>query len=517
MEDNIFIGILLLVCIIFFVCYYKKTDYFGENVTNKMITILDNDIALCFDPISNPNPTFQFFQIVDQKFVKDNLDEILDKMKGITIPGIILMVRFVRLYSLDFICKNTSSSDGIINFSALFLSQIKQLINLYNKIFNMVTNIGPASYDDKVLFKQIVCLTKSQLRLNDQNILSDYDSITYPESMSSEVLNTYSIYIYSQSIYDIIINISQNKSINYCTNISLSTPQSILPIYRMHPDGDARACKAYFFPKEPPKNYDTSKTFKDTSYEATTAESTIFSPSDNIKLPIYVHSSSTPESDTQQQSSQQTTVSQQSSDEDDPSAPISNNNNYSDDTGFGYSFINDNKDVETNQFNVYTSHNNILPSSVDNYNSSNTSNIWKAGSVYSTQSDSGSTSSSQSDSGSQLGSSSQSTSRTQLGSSSQSTSRTQLGSNFNINKNNYEYTNFKYGSLPTTEIEFDQLSSAYYNTPRTNTYYDYIPKYKDIDNNKNKTKIYSNDQINVSLDNTEGNNNIFNPNIYIEY
>ena len=43
-----------------------------------MISALDNDIAICFDPFKNPNPRFEFVRIVDRKFVSDNLDEILE-------------------------------------------------------------------------------------------------------------------------------------------------------------------------------------------------------------------------------------------------------------------------------------------------------------------------------------------------------------------------------------------------------------------------------------------------------
>jgi hypothetical protein len=194
MQDNIFVGIILLISVIIFMYCYKKMDYFSENVTSKMVSALDNDIAICFDPIKNPNPRFEFIKMVDSTFVRNNLDEILDKMKGILFPAIVLMVRFVRLYSLDFICKNSSSSNNIVNLSALFFEQIKKLIKLYNQIFNMVSNIGPALYDEKVLFKQIVCLTKSKLKLNEEKklTLEEKNKLT-PEEREHflKMLNTY--------------------------------------------------------------------------------------------------------------------------------------------------------------------------------------------------------------------------------------------------------------------------------------------------------------------------------------
>ena len=84
------------------------------------------------------------------KLKNDNLVEILDKMKGIIFPGIVLMVRYIRLYSLDFICKNSSSSNNIVNFSALFFAQIKQLIKLYN--MKRYTIRGKRMYEETVTY-----------------------------------------------------------------------------------------------------------------------------------------------------------------------------------------------------------------------------------------------------------------------------------------------------------------------------------------------------------------------------
>jgi hypothetical protein len=278
---NIFVTIILLICIIILFKYYTKNDYFTSNITTKMINTLDIDISLCF--LANDNIDFSITKLLSYEFLKNNQNEFLDKMKEILLPALILMTRYVRLFSLDFICKNSKSSDKILRISSLFFKQIKLLIKLYNNIFTIASNytLQEPQYDETELFKQLVCITNSKIQLNDQNILSDYDSITYPESISSQVLDTYSIYKYAQEIHNLILNVSQNKPIDYCSNIDLTLPKELIPVYRMYPDGDARSCKSEFFPKKSP----TNTPVVDKSYQAKISSQTFFSVTDNVTVP----------------------------------------------------------------------------------------------------------------------------------------------------------------------------------------------------------------------------------------
>jgi hypothetical protein len=256
-KNDIFVGIVIIIAIIIFLVYYKsnnKTDYFNA-LTDNMITTLDNDIALCFS--GETNPSFEIFTMMNQEFIQQNQTEILEKMKEITIPGIVFMSRYLRLYSIDYICKNTNSYQKIQNLLQLFVIQINQLIKLFNQVYKMISNNIPNPiFNDVDLLKQIICLVNNKVNFDDRNILSDYDSIEYPQSISARILDTYNIFIFSQEIYNMILNLSQNKPIDNCTNLNLSTSRSILPVYRMHPNGDLKSCRIseYSIPIPTPNN-----------------------------------------------------------------------------------------------------------------------------------------------------------------------------------------------------------------------------------------------------------------------
>lgn len=258
-KDNIFIGVVIIIAIIVFLIYYKsnnKKDYFDNALTNAMITVIDNDIASCFSGETNLN--FKLFSVMNNNFIRTNQNELLEKMKEITLPGIILMTRFVRLSAIDTLCKNNKSNNQEY-LSYLFFTQVKQLIKLFNQVYNVISDgIGYTRYDEATLLKEIICLYTVKIPLDDQHILSDPDSIEYPESISARILNTYNIFIFSQDIYNLIINFAQNKETSYCKNFYLTEPQFnltpeqkekntfrklLLPVYRMYPEGNLKSCK----------------------------------------------------------------------------------------------------------------------------------------------------------------------------------------------------------------------------------------------------------------------------------
>ncbi len=276
--------IFLVICVLY---YYtkKQTDYFYSDITSEMEVAIEDDLVNCFN--ITVDDRFKLVNYLNSEFVTKNEIELLKKIKDITVPALIIMVRFIRLYSLDFVCKNETTNARIVRLSDLFFKQIKSLIKYHHAIFRVGNyNIGDLNFSDDVLFKDIVCLTKNKLLLDDQSILSDYDSIEYPDSISSQLLNTYPLYIYTQEIYNLIIKYAKKETTNYCSGVDLKTPKSLIPVYRMYPEGNVKQCNEQKYPKPMPT---TSSSTSPTPIpqDRLNMKDTIFSTFDTVKAPIY--------------------------------------------------------------------------------------------------------------------------------------------------------------------------------------------------------------------------------------
>jgi hypothetical protein len=282
------IVILLIICILYYQTK-KTTDYFYfSDITPQIETAIETDLVNCFN--ITVNDRFQLVNYLNSEFVNKNETELISKIKDLAIPGLIMMVRFIRLYSLDFFCKNEPTNAKIVHLSDLFFKQIKSLINYHHAIFRVGNyNIGTLNINDDLLFKEIVCLTKSKLLLTDQNILKDYDSIEYPDSISAQLLNTYPLYIYTQEIYNLIIKYAKKESTNHCNGVSLNDPKSLIPVYRMHPEGNVKQCNERNYPvpiPTSPSGTSTTQTNRLTA-DRIAMKDTIFSTYDTVKAPIY--------------------------------------------------------------------------------------------------------------------------------------------------------------------------------------------------------------------------------------
>jgi hypothetical protein len=295
-DINVIIG-LILILVVIYVLYYqtkKTTDYFYfSDITTEMNTAIEKDLVSCFEIVVNDR--FELVNYLNSDFVNKNETELIKKIKELMIPGLIIMTRFIRLYSLDYVCKNEISNAKIVRLSDLFFKQIRSLIIYHHAIFRVGNyNIGTLNINDDALFKEIVCLTKTKLLLNDQNILSDYDSIEYPDSINAQLLNTYPLYIYTQDIYNLIIKYAKKETTNYCSGVNLDNPNSLIPVYRMYPGGNIKQCNERNYPVPTPalKSSGSSSTSRtQTQNEPTrdriTMKNTIFSTFNDVKAPIY--------------------------------------------------------------------------------------------------------------------------------------------------------------------------------------------------------------------------------------
>jgi hypothetical protein len=245
-NRNLIIGIIILIIIVIILFCYKKINENFSDITSEIITKIDSDIAKCFDIAENEN--FEILQL-NYDFLQKNQTELLEKIKEIMIPGLILMTRYLRLYGLDFMCKNETNPDIILNLFELFIKQIKSLITFHYKLFNILSNntMQTLNYDNTKLINEIDCIIHSKLSFNENNIIKDFDYIEFPYTNNIE---NYSITGFTEEIYNLIIKKSKNQETNYCENVNINESKSLIQVYRMHPFGELKQCKTSFYPEK---------------------------------------------------------------------------------------------------------------------------------------------------------------------------------------------------------------------------------------------------------------------------
>ena len=283
---NNYIIILLIIVIIIILFYYKKSNDNFSDITSEMMIKIDSDLAKCFDITENEN--FELLQLLNYNFLQKNQTELLEKIKEITMQGLTLMTRYLRLYSLDFMCKNQNNSEIITNLHSLFAKQIKSLIIFHYRIFRISSNntMQPLMYNNTKLLEEIKCIMHTKLSFNEQNILKDFDYIEFPETNNTE---NYSITGFTEEIYNLIIKKSKNQESNYCENVNINQSKPLIPLYRMHPLGELKQCKTSVYPEAT-----SATTQPNTSNRYTTPSTFYYDDDPALSAPFYVPFQQTP-------------------------------------------------------------------------------------------------------------------------------------------------------------------------------------------------------------------------------